>query len=41
MARILADADRGIAAGELLVETTDLEKLIGRPATTVAEVLSA
>jgi NAD(P)H dehydrogenase (quinone) len=39
VARILSDADRGLSQGELFVETTDLEKLIGRPATTLAEAL--
>ncbi|MGQ0464980.1 MAG: hypothetical protein ACT4QG_06630 [Sporichthyaceae bacterium] len=33
----LADADRGIAAGELYVEGGDLEKLIGHPATTLVQ----
>jgi len=41
MARILADADRGLAAGELFVDSAPLEKLIGRPATTLAEALAA
>ena len=41
MAHILADADRGLAAGELYVDANQLEKLIGRPATTLAEALQA
>jgi NAD(P)H dehydrogenase (quinone) len=40
MARILADADRGVAQGELFVDSGELEKLIGRPATTLAQALS-
>ncbi len=40
-AHVFADVDRGIARGELLVETGDLEKLIGHPATTLTEALSA
>jgi len=41
MAQILADADRGIAVGELYVDSGHLEKLIGRPATTLAQALTA
>jgi NAD(P)H dehydrogenase (quinone) len=41
IAEIIADADRGIAEGELYVDTADLEKLLGRPATTLAEAVSA
>jgi NAD(P)H dehydrogenase (quinone) len=41
MARILADADRGLAAGELYVDSGHLEKLIGRSATTLAEAIEA
>jgi NAD(P)H dehydrogenase (quinone) len=39
----IADLDRAVAAGELYVDTADLEKLLGRPATplpsAVAEAL--
>lgn len=41
MAHILADADRGLALGELYVDSGHLEKLIGRPATTLAQALTA
>ncbi|GGL45172.1 SDR family oxidoreductase [Phycicoccus endophyticus] len=45
MDAVFADVDRGIAAGELLVPTEDLERLLGRPATplraAVEEALSA
>jgi NAD(P)H dehydrogenase (quinone) len=41
MAHILADSDRGLAQGELFVEGSDLEKLIGRPATTLEGALRA
>jgi NAD(P)H dehydrogenase (quinone) len=40
MAHILADSDRGLAQGELFVEGSDLEKLIGRPATTLQQALA-
>jgi NAD(P)H dehydrogenase (quinone) len=30
-----ADNDRGVAAGELYAETADLERLLGRPATSL------
>ncbi|SDJ04311.1 NAD(P)H dehydrogenase (quinone) [Frankineae bacterium MT45] len=40
MAHILADADRGLAEGELFVDSGHLEKLMGRPATTLAEALA-
>jgi NAD(P)H dehydrogenase (quinone) len=39
MAHILADADRGVAQGELFVDSGQLQKLIGRPAMTMADVL--
>ena len=35
-ADLLADSDRGIAAGELFVDSGDLTKLIGRPTATLA-----
>ncbi len=40
-AAILADGDEGLSRGELYVEKTDLEALLGRPATTLAEALRA
>lgn len=41
LATIIADIDRGIAAGELLVTTGDLSRLIGRPTTSLAEAVAA
>jgi NAD(P)H dehydrogenase (quinone) len=41
IAAILADTDRGIAAGELLIETGDLRRLIGHPTATLANVITA
>jgi NAD(P)H dehydrogenase (quinone) len=38
-ADIYADADRGIAAGELFIDSGDLRRLIGRPTTPLAEVI--
>jgi NAD(P)H dehydrogenase (quinone) len=38
-ADILADSDLGIARGDLLVSSGDLQKLIGRPATSLAEAV--
>jgi len=40
-AAILADADLGLGRGELYVEPTDLEELLGRPATSLADGLRA
>jgi NAD(P)H dehydrogenase (quinone) len=40
-AAVLADCDLGIARGELLVTTGDLNALIGRPATPMPEVVRA
>jgi NAD(P)H dehydrogenase (quinone) len=40
-AGILADADLGLGRGELYVEPTDLEALLGRPATSLEEGLRA
>ena len=40
VAEMLASADAGIARGELDTESGDLQKLIGRPSTPVATVLS-
>jgi NAD(P)H dehydrogenase (quinone) len=39
-AAIYADADRGIAAGDLFVESSDLEKLIGREPTSLEDALA-
>ena len=39
MAAILPDADRGAANGELYVDPADLERQLGRPATSLAESL--
>ncbi|HWI42045.1 MAG TPA: NAD(P)H-binding protein [Nocardioides sp.] len=40
-AAVLADADLGLGRGDLYVDRTDLEGLLGRPATTLAEALRA
>jgi NAD(P)H dehydrogenase (quinone) len=40
-AAILADGDRGLAQGELYVEGDDLEQLIGRPPTPLADAIRA
>ena len=40
-ARILADSDRGISRGELLVEGDDLATALGRPATSLGEAIRA
>jgi len=40
-AAVLADCDLGIARGDLLVTTGDLNALIGRPATSMPEVVRA
>lgn len=40
-AMLLADADLGLGRGELYVETTDLEGLLGRPATSLTNALRA
>jgi NAD(P)H dehydrogenase (quinone) len=39
MAAAVADADAGLARGELFTASNDLEKLIGRPATTAHEAI--
>ncbi len=39
VAAVYADGDRGVADGELLVDTADLEELLGRPATPLADVV--
>ena len=40
-ADILADSDLGLARGELLADSGDLSRLIGRPTTTPAEAIRA
>ncbi len=40
-AALLADADLGLGRGELEVEPTDLEELLGRPATALVDALRA
>lgn len=40
-AALLADSDLGIARGELLADTGDLARLIGRPTTTPSEAIRA
>ncbi|MEV4145568.1 SDR family oxidoreductase [Amycolatopsis sp. NPDC049691] len=41
VAAMLADADRGIAEGELTSDSGDLRRLIGRPTTPLAEAVTA
>ena len=41
LATVYADGDRGVRDGELLVEGSDLEKLIGRAATPLADAVRA
>ena len=41
VATVFADGDRGAAEGDLYVEPTDLERLLGRPATPLAEAVTA
>jgi NAD(P)H dehydrogenase (quinone) len=36
----LADADRAVAAGEMLIDATDLRRLVGRPLTTLTEAIA-
>jgi NAD(P)H dehydrogenase (quinone) len=40
-AAMIADGDRGVAAGELLVEGEDLTRLLGRPPTPLADAVAA
>ncbi len=40
VAAVFADGDRGAAQGELLVDPAELEKLLGRPATPLAEAVA-
>ena len=41
VAAMLADADRGIADGELASDSGDLRRLLGRPTTPLAEAVTA
>lgn len=41
LAAIYADIDRGVAAGELLVETGDLRRLVGRPLVPLSDAVAA
>ena len=41
LAAVYADGDRGVAEGELLVESADLEKLIGRAPTSLGDAFAA
>jgi NAD(P)H dehydrogenase (quinone) len=41
MVAMVADGDRGVAAGELLVEGDDLKRLLGRPPTPLADAVAA
>jgi len=41
VAHLYADTDRAIRAGELLIETADLRRLIGRPTSTLADAVAA
>lgn len=41
VAAVYADGDRGLAAGELLVDGSDLEKLLGRPVTPLRAAVEA
>jgi NAD(P)H dehydrogenase (quinone) len=40
-AGILADSDRGLARGDLFVDSGDLQRLIGRPSTTLRDAVAA
>lgn len=40
-ARLLADSDLGVGRGELYIDTGDLSRLLGRPATTMKEAIAA
>jgi NAD(P)H dehydrogenase (quinone) len=40
MAEVLADADLGLSGGELLTGSGDLGRLIGRPATRLADAVA-
>lgn len=41
VAAVYADGDRGVARGELLVDSGDLERLLGRPATSLEDAVAA
>lgn len=41
VAAVVADGDRGVADGELLVTSGDLERLLGRPATSLDDAVTA
>ncbi|HEV7826343.1 MAG TPA: SDR family oxidoreductase [Mycobacteriales bacterium] len=41
MAAVLADSDRGVAAGDLFVGSGDLGRLLGRPTTSLADAVGA
>jgi NAD(P)H dehydrogenase (quinone) len=41
VASMLADNDRGVAAGELLVDSGDLSRILGRPTTSLSAALDA
>ena len=41
MAAVFADSDRGIAAGEMVVDTAEARRLLGRPATSLADAAAA
>jgi NAD(P)H dehydrogenase (quinone) len=40
-AEVIADADRGLARGELFVDSGDLHRLIGRPSTSLPDAIAA
>ena len=40
-AEVIADADRGLARGELFVDSGDLRRLIGRPGTSLPDAIAA
>ncbi len=40
-AAVYADGDRGLAQGELLVATDDLERLLGRPPVSLQDAVTA
>lgn len=40
VATLLADSDRAVAAGEAVIDTGDLRRLVGRPLTTLADAIA-
>lgn len=40
LAEVFADCDLGVACGDLLVDTGDLSRLIGRPTTTMPRAVA-